>query len=49
MPDRAPSPLDRALLALVSGPVGQVVGVALDVGAFAAGALRERLRPAPRR
>ncbi|WP_320671452.1 hypothetical protein [Patulibacter defluvii] len=48
MSDRAPSPLDRALLAVVSGPAGQLLGTVLELSALAAAGVRERLARASR-
>ncbi|MDO9408446.1 hypothetical protein [Patulibacter sp.] len=40
----APTRLDRAVLALVSGPLGHLVGTALEVGPTVAGILARRVR-----
>ncbi|WP_157260955.1 hypothetical protein [Patulibacter minatonensis] len=40
----APTRLDRTLLAVVSGPVGHLVGTALEVGAALAPVVAARVR-----
>ncbi|MEV4421297.1 hypothetical protein AB0L40_15125 [Patulibacter sp. NPDC049589] len=49
MRTEAPTRLDRAVLTVVSGPVGHLVGTLLEVGAALVGIAAARLRAGLRR